>query len=276
MHDRVAVTDDAAEQDPAASRASRVGARVVIEGVQKSFAGRRVVDIDHLVLGDHPVEGLIGPNGAGKTTFMRLVMGSLPVDSGEIWLERPDGSRVRLTRLPAHRVARHGVVKTNQVITDFDGLTILDSLLLAATERSLERPYRLFSERAAYREHRDEIDRLLEYFGVDDPRRLALSAGERKLVDIMRCLLLKPSVLLLDEPTAGLTGEMTSKVMSAVQELADDGAAVVIIEHDLDVIWSLSSQVTFMAEGRVLLQGEPAEIRAHKTVVESYLGQGHV
>jgi ABC-type branched-subunit amino acid transport system ATPase component len=92
----------------------------------------------------------------------------------------------------------------------------------------------------------------------------------------MRCLLLKPSVLLLDEPTAGLPGEVTQRVMDAVADLAARGTTVVIIEHDLDVIWSLCSQVTFMAEGRVALRGEPAVIREHATVVESYLGQGHV
>jgi ABC-type branched-subunit amino acid transport system ATPase component len=274
--DHVAATDTAVRGAGEAPRAATPRSRIVIEGAQKSFAGRRVVDIDHLVLGDHPVEGLIGPNGAGKTTFMRLVMGSLPLDAGRVWLETPDRDRIQLSRLPAHRIARHRVVKTNQVITDFDGLTILDSLLLAVTSASHERPFRLWGERALHRAHRHEIDRYLDHFSIRDPHRLALSAGEKKLVDIVRCLLLRPAVLLLDEPTAGLTGEMTQRVMSAVRDLADEGAAVVIIEHDLDVIWNLSAQVTFMAEGRVLLQGDPAEIRKNTTVIESYLGQGHV
>jgi ABC-type branched-subunit amino acid transport system ATPase component len=250
--------------------------RLSITNVSKSFSGRKVVDVDSLDLGGHPIEGLIGPNGAGKTTLMRMITGSLRVDSGQIRLERQGRRDVPLSRLPAHKVAQSGVVKTNQVITDFEGLTILDSLLLSVTPARREFPLHLTGERSTYEEHRAEIERQLDHFGLENSRRLALSAGEKKLVDIIRCLLLKPAVLLLDEPTAGLPGDVTQKVMDAVSDLAANGTTVVIIEHDLDVIWSLCTQVTFMAEGQVRLRGEPADIRAHKDVVESYLGQGHV
>jgi ABC-type branched-subunit amino acid transport system ATPase component len=250
--------------------------RLTLADVTKSFSGRRVVDVDTLTLGDHPVEGLIGPNGAGKTTLMRLIMGSLKGDSGQIRLEREGERPVELSRLPAHKIAQHGVVKTNQVITDFEGLTILDSLLLSVTPSRREHPLRLAGERSLYEEHRAEIEHQLDHFGLTNTRRLALSAGEKKLVDIIRCLLLKPAVLLLDEPTAGLPEDVTEKVMESVAALAAGGTTCVIIEHDLHVIWNLCTQVTFMAEGRVMLQGEPSEIREHKTVVESYLGQGHV
>jgi ABC-type branched-subunit amino acid transport system ATPase component len=250
--------------------------RLTVTDVSKSFSGRTVVDVDDLSLGDHPIEGLIGPNGAGKTTLMRMIMGSLRVDSGQIRLQREGQPDVELSRLPAHKVAQHGVVKTNQVITDFEGLTILDTLLLSVTPAIREFPLHLKAERKTYEEHRDEIQSQLDHFGLEDTRRLALSAGEKKLVDIIRCLLLKPAVLLLDEPTAGLPGDVTQKVMDAVANLAASGTTVVIIEHDLDVIWNLCTQVTFMAEGRVMLRGEPSDIREHKAVVESYLGQGHV
>ena len=250
--------------------------RLSIEGVSKSFSGRTVVDVDALHLGDHPIEGLIGPNGAGKTTLMRMITGSLKPDSGHIRLERPGTGTVELSRLKAHKVAQSGVVKTNQVITDFEGLTILDSLLLAVTPERREFPLHLTGERRTYRENRERIEGLLDRFGLENSCRVALSAGEKKLVDIIRCLLLDPAVLLLDEPTAGLPADVTRKVMEAVSELAAAGTTVVIIEHDLDVIWSLCTQVTFMAEGQVRLRGEPADIRAHKDVVESYLGQGHV
>ncbi len=250
--------------------------RLTLTNVTKSFSGRTVVDVESLSLGDHPIEGLIGPNGAGKTTLMRLIMGSLKGDSGQIRLEREGQRAVELSRLPAHKIAQSGVVKTNQVITDFDGLTILDSLMLSVTPARREFPLHLWGERATYEENRAEIERQLDHFGLEHTRRLALSAGEKKLVDIIRCLLLKPAVLLLDEPTAGLPGDVTQKVMDAVATLAAGDTTVVIIEHDLEVIWNLCTQVTFMAEGRVMLQGEPADIREHKTVVESYLGQGHV
>jgi ABC-type branched-subunit amino acid transport system ATPase component len=249
-----------------------------VERVVKSFSGRTVVNIDELVLGDQPIEGLIGPNGAGKTTLMRLIMHSTKLDSGTVTLRRDldeDGDVV-LSDLPTHRMARLGVVKSNQVIMDFEKLTIWDSLLLAVAEAKYEQPQRIFSEGDLFEAHADEARKYLEFFSFADPTGFAQSAGEKKLLDIVRCLLLKPKVLLLDEPTAGLPDELTEKVMHVTRRLAAEGTAVVIVEHDLNVIWNLCDQVHFMAEGEVVLQGDPATIREHKTVVEKYLGEGHV
>ncbi|HEX6128828.1 MAG TPA: ATP-binding cassette domain-containing protein [Candidatus Limnocylindria bacterium] len=250
--------------------------QIHIRGAVKSFSGRVVVNVDDLVLGDQPIEGLIGPNGAGKTTLMRMVMHSIPLDSGTITLRGADGSERTLSSMPAYQLARHGVVKSNQVIMDFERLTIWDSLLLAVTESRYERPHRIFSEDAVFERHEEEARHYLDYFGFHDPTGFALSAGDKKLLDIVRCLLLKPSFLLLDEPTAGLPDELTEKVMAVIKELAAAGTSVVIVEHDLNVIWSLCDEVSFMAEGSVILKGDPQSIRENHTVVEKYLGQGHV
>lgn len=251
-------------------------AQIHLRGVRKSFAGRTVVDVDDLVWGAHPVEGLIGPNGAGKTTLMRLIMRSMAADSGTIELLGATAQPIDLRRTRDWQIPLLGLSKSNQVITDFDNLTILDSLLLSAARQTDERPHTLRGESRLYERHRGEIDEMLEIFGIADPIRLAQSAGEKKLVDIMRCLLLRPSFLLLDEPTAGLSPEMTDRVVGAVRALADQGTSVVIVEHDLNVVWNLCQQVTFMAAGRVLLQGPPDEVRSHATVIENYLGEGHV
>ena len=250
--------------------------QIRIKGAAKSFAGRVVVDVDDLVLGDQPIEGLIGPNGAGKTTLMRMVMHSIPLDRGTVSLVAPGGVEVVLSNLSAYRMAQHGVVKSNQLIMDFDRLTIWDSMLLAMTERSYELPHRIFSEREVFERHEEEMRRQLAYFGFADPTAFARSAGEKKLLDIVRCLLLKPTFLLLDEPTAGLPEEVTDKVMSLIRELAAAGTSVVIVEHDLNVIWNLCAEVSFMAEGSVILKGDPQTIREHRTVIEKYLGEGHV
>jgi ABC-type branched-subunit amino acid transport system ATPase component len=250
--------------------------QIRIRGAVKSFSGRVVVDVDDLVLGDQPIEGLIGPNGAGKTTLMRMVMHSIPLDRGTVSLVTPGEDEVVLSNLSPYRMAHHGVVKSNQVITDFEKLTIWDSLLLAVTEAEYEQPQRIFSERTVFELHEDEMRRHLEYFGFGDPTSFAMSAGEKKLLDIVRCMLLEPTFLLLDEPTAGLPEELTEKVMSIIRELAAAGTSVVIVEHDLNVIWNLCDEVSFMAEGSVILKGEPQTIREHRTVVEKYLGEGHV
>jgi len=254
----------------------RARPRIHVQGAVKSFSGRVVVDVDDLVLGEQPVEGLIGPNGAGKTTLMRLIMHSIPLDRGRISLLPPKGPETTLSDLPADRMARNGVVKSNQVIMDFDKLTIWDSLLLAVTEARYEQPHRVFTETTVFSRHEEEMRRYLDIFGFADPTSFALSAGEKRLLDIMRCLLLKPRFLLLDEPTAGLPDDMTEKVMDAVRELAAAGTSVVIVEHDLNVIWSLCDRVHFMAEGKVILRGDPQSIREHRLVIEKYLGEGHV
>jgi ABC-type branched-subunit amino acid transport system ATPase component len=250
--------------------------RIHVQGAVKSFSGRVVVDVDDAVLGDRPIQGLIGPNGAGKTTLMRMIMHSTSLDRGRISLLPVGGGDVVLSSLPAHRMARLGVVKSNQVIMDFDKLTIWDSLLLAVAEARYEQPHRIFSERTVFGRHEDEIRHYLDYFGFTDPTSFAMSAGEKKLLDIVRCLLLRPTFLLLDEPTAGLPDELTEKVMTVVRDLAAAGTSVVIVEHDLNVIWNLCDEVLFMAEGKVILRGDPQSIRANRTVVEKYLGEGHV
>ena len=260
---------------PAAAPADRP--RIHIQRAVKSFSGHVVVDVDDLVLGEHPIEGLIGPNGAGKTTLMRMIMHSIPLDSGKVsLLPAGGGPPVELSALSADRMAGYGVVKSNQVIMDFDNLTIWDSLLLAVAEARYERPYRIFSERTVFARHEQEIRHYLDYFGFDDATRFALSAGEKKLLDILRCLVLKPAFLLLDEPAAGLPEDLTEKVMAVIRELAAAGTSIVIVEHDLNVVWNLCDEVHFMAEGKVVLRGDPKSIREHATVVEKYLGEGHV
>lgn len=250
--------------------------QIRVENAVKSFSGRVVVDIDDLVLGDQPVEGLIGPNGAGKTTLMRMIMHSTQLDSGTITLQPPDGEEIVLSDLPTYRMAHQGLVKSNQVIMDFEKLTIWDSLLLSLAEAKYERPHRIFAEKDLFEETADSARRYLDFFSFENPFGYAQSAGEKKLLDIVRCLLLKPRFLLLDEPTAGLPDELTEKVMQVVRELAESGTAIVLVEHDLNVIWNLSDEVHFMAEGKVIMRGAPQEIRENKTVVEKYLGEGHV
>jgi ABC-type branched-subunit amino acid transport system ATPase component len=252
--------------------------QIHIEGAVKSYSGRVVVDVDELVLGDQPVEGLIGPNGAGKTTLMRMIMHSTPLDSGTITLlpTGAGGDEIVLSGLPTHRMAHHGVVKSNQVITDFEKLTIWDSLLFAVAGSRSERPHRILDEQRVFEANEERIRGYLSFFGFEDPWGFAGSAGDKKLLDIVRCLLLEPTFLLLDEPTAGLPEELTEKVMHVVRDLAARGTAVVIVEHDLNVIWSLSDEVHFMAEGSVIMRGAPQEIRENRTVVEKYLGEGHV
>jgi ABC-type branched-subunit amino acid transport system ATPase component len=168
-----------------------------------------------------------------------------------------------------------GLVRTNQRIQDFESLGILDSMLLSLASPSQESVRALFSETTLHASAHPAVMRYLEAFRFSDPSGYALSAGEKKLLDIIRCLLLKPKFLLMDEPTVGLPQDQTDKVMEVVRAAAqDEGMAVVIIEHDLDLIWNVCEYIHFMADGRILTQGTPEEVRTSRMVRDKYMGEG--
>jgi ABC-type branched-subunit amino acid transport system ATPase component len=247
-----------------------------IKNVAKSFSGRTVVDVADLTLGTHGIEGLIGPNGAGKTTLMNLITHGLRMDHGQV-VYFPNGEEVDITTMSMDEIARLGIVKTNQIIQDFESLSIRDSLLLSLSTPKYERFFQIFSEEKLRQEAKAEIDRYLEYFHFDDPDAHALSAGEKKLLDIIRCLALKPKFLLMDEPTAGLPEDQTLKVMDLMKKKTrEEDMSILIVEHDLDLIWNVSEQVYFMAEGEILLKGTPEEIRKDRTVAVKYMGVSRV
>jgi len=246
-----------------------------LKNVMKSFGGRKVVDIKDLTLGTHGIEGLIGPNGAGKTTLINLISHKLNMDHGQI-LYHSNGNEIDISRKTFDEIARLGMVRTNQVIQDFQSLTIRESLLLSLATPKYERFYSIFSEKKLRKAAEEEIEKYLDYFHFEDPDGNALSAGEKKLLDIIRCLLLKPKFLLMDEPTTGLPQDQTDLVIALMRKkIEEEGMSILIVEHDLDLIWGVSENVYFMAEGEILIQGPPDEVRKNKTVVKKYMGEGN-
>jgi ABC-type branched-subunit amino acid transport system ATPase component len=232
-----------------------------LKNIIKRFGGRKVVDVKDLTLGTHGIEGLIGPNGAGKTTLINIISHKLRMDTGQV-LYYPGGNEIDISKKSFDEIARLGMVRTNQIIQDFQSLTIRDSLLLSLATSKYERFYNVFSEKKLRKAAQQEIEKYLDYFHFENPDGHALSAGEKKLLDIIRCLLLKPKVLLMDEPTSGLPQDQTDLV------------SILIVEHNLDLIWGVSENVYFMAEGEILIQGTPDEVRKNKTVVKKYMGEG--
>ena len=234
-----------------------------VKDVTKSFSG-------------HGIEGLIGPNGAGKTTLMSLITSKLTKDSGQVTYY-PNGEEVDITDKSLDEIARMGIVRTNQIIQDFETLSIKESLLLSLSSPKYERFYKIFGEKDLRAEAEEEIETYLHYFRFEHPDGCALSAGEKKLLDIIRCLVLKPRCLLMDEPTTGLPQDQTEKVMELMKKRTlEEDMSILIVEHDLDLIWDVCEYVHFMAEGEIMIQGTPEEIREHKTVITKYIGEGHV
>ncbi len=244
-----------------------------MQNLSKSYhAGHPVLDVAEGTLGEHGLEGLIGPNGAGKSTMMGLLTRRIAPSTGSITLE-DDAEKHDLNVLKSYDVARLGLVKTNQRIQGFESLTIRDSLRLAATKHTEETYRGVLSDSDQDEAIEAEIDTYLDRFKFDDPAGFAKSGGEKKLLDILRCMIFKPRMLLMDEPTAGLPEDVTNEVMALVGEkVKSKEMSVVIVEHDLELIWKHCKYVHFLSEGSILFHGAPKDVKKNRVVAEKYMG----
>jgi branched-chain amino acid transport system ATP-binding protein len=236
----------------------------------KSFGALTVAqNIDfRLSAGDR--HALIGPNGAGKTTFVNMLMGVLAPSSGEILLGGVD-----VTRAPQARRVRGGLGRTFQINTLFRTLPVLDNVALAVAERS-GLALRMWRPASSFGEIKDESMELLATLGLADDaaaRVADLPYGKQRLVEIAIALGLKPKVLLLDEPAAGVPSEESSRILKNLENLPG-AIAILIIEHDMDIVFRFARRITVLVQGEVLVEGPPEEIARDKRVHAVYLGEG--
>lgn len=245
-----------------------------LKNVVKTYGGRTVVNIKDITFGLHGIEGLIGPNGAGKTTLINLITHKASMTQGQI-LYYKDNQEIDISNKSFDELSRLNLVRSNQIIQDFESLSIKDSLLLSLATSKHEKFYNIFCEQKLRKSAEQEINKYLDYFHFEDPDGKALSAGEKKLLDIIRCMLLKPKFLLMDEPTAGLPQDQTDQVIELMQQkTAEEGMAILIVEHNLDLIWKVCENIHFMAEGEINITGTKDEIRMNETVNKKYMGDG--
>jgi ABC-type branched-subunit amino acid transport system ATPase component len=214
---------------------------------------------------------LIGPNGAGKTTLINLVTGRLPPDSGRILLEGRD-----VTGAPAAARVRAGLARTFQINTLFPALTPIEAVTLAVCERERTAGRfwrRLAAQGPAIDEALDILGRLRLADVATRPTR-TLAYGEQRLLEIALALATRPRVLLLDEPAAGVPKDESAALFVAIAALPAD-IAVLFIEHDMDIVFSFASRIIVLVAGAVLLEADPATVRADPRVREVYLGRAH-
>jgi branched-chain amino acid transport system ATP-binding protein len=248
---------------------------LAVRGVSCSFDGRVVLRDVSFEVAPGSVTALIGPNGAGKTTLFNVITGFLRAEGGEVEF---DGQRI--TGWPAHRIARRGLVRTFQTTRTLRRMKVLDNLLVATPDHPGDHVWAVYlrpgrverSEQAA----RARAQALLERFNLE---RFAasyagvLSGGQRKLLDLARALMLRPRLLLLDEPMAGINPVLGRALMDEIARLnAEQGLTILFVEHDMPIVMAYAQRVIVMAEGQVLSTGTPAEVRRDQRVVDAYLG----
>ncbi len=237
----------------------------------KNFGALEVARDVNFALNAGARHALIGPNGAGKTTFVNLITGALKPSRGSVYLSGEDITHVR----EAGRVKR-GLVRTFQINTLFSGLTVLENLYLAVSEHDgvAGGMFRPVGSRPAVVA---EAVRLLEMLQLQDDagkQITELPYGRQRLVEIAIALALEPRVLLLDEPAAGVPGAESHIILDAIAALPND-IAVLIIEHDMDVVFRFAHEITVLVAGGILATGTPDEIASNSEVRSVYLGEGH-
>jgi branched-chain amino acid transport system ATP-binding protein len=212
---------------------------------------------------------LICPNGAGKTTFINLLTGALAPTSGRIWLGGQD-----ITRLPQHARVRLGMTRTFQINTLFPGLTVLESVLLAVAERTgAARVWsRTVASQLALVDEAMAVLASLRLDGAADVETRRLPYGRQRLLEIALALATRPSILLLDEPAAGIPSAESAELFEVIAALPRD-ITIVFIEHDMDLVFRFAERITVLVGGKVLTEGTPAEIAADPRVKEVYLGE---
>jgi urea transport system ATP-binding protein len=237
---------------------------LAIDGLAKSFRGFVAVDDVSLELGGGELRGLIGANGAGKSTLLHLIYGRLRADRGAIRFGDTD-----VTGLPAHGRARLGMGLVFQVTSVFDELTIEENLLLGAL------PKLSMTEAPVDHGEVERVLNLIELSAVRSRRARHLSHGQQRWLEIGMVLLTKPKLLLLDEPTSGMTRAESRRTASMLRELQAAGAAdaMIVVEHNIEFIRLVSDRVTVMHRGRVLADGTIDEVQANREVQAVYLGR---
>lgn len=249
------------------------GALLEVVDLHKHYGGVRAVDRASFTVERGSITGLIGPNGAGKSTALAVIGGLVPPSAGRVRFEGAD-----ITRLPMHIRARRGLVRTFQMARVFGSLTTLENLVVAAPDQRGERAAGIILGRRYWREQEqrlvDEARALLETFGMTekaDELARNLSGGQKRAVEIMRALMMKPKLLLLDEPMAGLSPSLTRDLEDVLLGLTGRGLTLLLVEHELDTVERLCGKVVVMAQGRVLSEGRMSELRLSREVQDAYV-----
>ncbi len=244
-------------------------------GIEKNFGGLKAVDNVSIKVKEGTIMGLIGPNGAGKTTFFNLITGFLSTDSGEIKFKGKD-----ITNLEPHLISRLGMVRTFQQTRIFPEMTVLENLIVAPQDNVGEGFFDpIFYRKALKDDQKEKISvavAILKDMGLYDQKdeyAKNLPYGEQKRLELMRAVMTSPDILLLDEPTAGVSQDYTDNMKSYIKKLKNErGITFFIIEHKMSFLMDLAEYLYVIDHGKLIASGTPKEIQNNTKVINAYLG----
>ncbi len=242
-----------------------------IENLSKSFGGVKAVNDLSLSLMPNKINAIIGPNGAGKTTLFNLITGFIKSDSGRIFFEDSE-----LTNLPIHQISRIGVKRTLQIKSVFNSMSVFENLWITlSAHRGNLNPFKKVAHYLSEKERVEEVMEQLDLGRFRDAPAGILSYGDVALLEIGMAIITHPKMILFDEPVCGMSPQETEKVVSKITSIADQ-THVVIIEHDMDVVFKIADEITVLAFGQKLATGTPREIADNQKVKEIYFGTDEV
>ena len=245
-----------------------------VTNLKKSFGGIKAVDVESLNLNRNELTSIIGPNGAGKTTFFDLISGFQTSDEGKVYLNNKN-----ISKSQPYAIARLGMIRTFQLTKVFDRMTVLENMMFSAStvnnDSFLKSLTKLPSQKTTEKKIRDKSFEIMKELNIDhmaNSYAREMSGGQKKLLELGRSIINNPSILLLDEPLAGVNPKLAEEILQIILNLAGKGISILMVEHNIEAVMKISERVIVLAEGKVIADSTPENIRTDEKVIEAYLG----
>ena len=245
-----------------------------VTNLKKSFGGIKAVDVESLNLNRNELTSIIGPNGAGKTTFFDLISGFQDSDEGKVYLNNKN-----ISKSQPYAIARLGMIRTFQLTKVFDRMTVLENMMFSAStvnnDSFLKSLAKLPSQKTTEKKIRDKSFEIMKELNIDhmaNSYAREMSGGQKKLLELGRSIINNPSILLLDEPLAGVNPKLAEEILQIIVNLAEKGISILMVEHNIEAVMKISERVIVLAEGKVIADSTPENIRTDEKVIEAYLG----
>ena len=245
-----------------------------VTDLKKSFGGIKAVDIQSLKLSKDQLTSIIGPNGAGKTTFFDLISGFQDSESGKVYLNDKN-----ITKSQPYTIARLGMIRTFQLTKVFDRMTVLENMMFSASKVNndsfLKSLIKSQSQKINEKNIKDKSFEIMKELNIEhlaDSYARELSGGQKKLLELGRSIINDPKILLLDEPLAGVNPKLAEEILEIILNLSEKGISILMVEHNIEAVMKISERVVVLAEGKIIADNTPENVRTDENVINAYLG----